>query len=276
MSTEQQSGNDAAGPLLVERDGDVVTWTLNQPATLNAISDDEVIDAIVDAVAEVNRDQSVRAVILTGAGRAFSAGGNVKDMASRSGLFGGAAHTQRVGYREGIQRIPRAMYTLEVPVIAAVNGPAVGAGCDVAMMCDLRIASTAAFFAESFVKVGLIPGDGGAWFLPRVIGPARAAEMALTGDRVDAATALEWGMVSRVVEPEELLTEARALADRIAVNPPIAVRMTKKLLRESSRQSLDQLLELSAAMQGIAHHTEDHHEAVAALLEKRPGEYRGR
>lgn len=262
-------------PLLIERDGDIVTWTLNQPATRNAISDDAVIDAIVDAVAAVNRDQQVRVVILTGAGSAFSAGGNVKDMAARAGLFGGPSHTQRIGYREGIQRIPRAMDTLEVPVIAAVNGPAVGAGCDLAMMCDLRIASSQAFFAESFVKLGLIPGDGGAWFLPRLVGPARAAEMALTGDRVDAETALEWGLVSQVTEPEQLLDAARALAARVAVNPPVAVRMTKKLLRESSRQSLDQLLELSAAMQGIAHHTRDHHEAVTAFLEKRPGEYTG-
>ena len=262
--------------LLIERDGDVVTWTLNLPDLRNAISDVAIIDAIVDAVAATNSDQSIRAVILTGAGSAFSAGGNVKAMAAGEGLFGGAGHTQRIGYREGIQRIPRAMYSLEVPVIAAVNGPAVGAGCDLAMMCDLRVASSTAFFAESFVKLGIIPGDGGAWFLPRIIGPARAAEMALTGDRVDAATALDWGMVSQVVDPDELLPTARALAARVAVNPPVAVRMTKKLLRESSQQTLDQLLELSAAMQGLAHQTDDHREAVTAMLEKRPGIYTGR
>ncbi|GAA2372463.1 crotonase/enoyl-CoA hydratase family protein [Gordonia cholesterolivorans] len=261
--------------LLVERDGDVVTWTVNRPETRNAISEDDAIDALVDAATAVNRDQSVRAVILTGAGSAFSAGGNVKDMAAAAGLFGGAPHQQRVGYREGIQRIPRAMYALEVPVIAAVNGPAVGAGCDLALMCDIRIASNTAFFAESFVKLGLIPGDGGAWLLPRAIGPARAAEMALTGDRVDAATALEWGIVSRVVEPADLLPTAREIASRIAANPPVAVRMTKKLLRESSQQTLDQLLELSATMQAVAHHTEDHREAVAAFLEKRPGRFTG-
>ena len=261
--------------LLVERDGDVVTWTVNRPETRNAIAEDDAIDALVDAATAVNRDQSVRAVILTGAGSAFSAGGNVKDMAAAAGLFGGAPHQQRVGYREGIQRIPRAMYALEVPVIAAVNGPAVGAGCDLALMCDIRIASNTAFFAESFVKLGLIPGDGGAWLLPRAIGPARAAEMALTGDRVDAATALKWGIVSRVVEPADLLPTAREIASRIAANPPVAVRMTKKLLRESSQQTLDQLLELSATMQAVAHHTEDHREAVAAFLEKRPGRFTG-
>ena len=262
--------------LLIERDGDVVTWTINRPETRNAISEDDAIDAFVAAVDAANADQSIRAIILTGAGTAFSAGGNVKDMATATGLFGGASHQQRVGYREGIQRIPRALYSLEAPIIAAVNGPAVGAGCDLTLMCDVRIASTTAFFAESFVKLGLIPGDGGAWFLPRIVGPARAAEMALTGERVDAATALEWGIVSRVVEPDELSTAAREIADRIASNPPIAVRMTKKLLRESSQQTLDQLLELSATMQGVAHHTEDHREAVAAFLEKRPPNFVGR
>lgn len=262
--------------LLIERDGDVVTWTVNRPETRNAISEDDAIDGFVAAVDAANADQSIRAIILTGAGTAFSAGGNVKDMAASAGLFGGASHQQRVGYREGIQRIPRAMYSLEVPLIAAVNGPAVGAGCDLALMCDVRIASTSAFFAESFVKLGLIPGDGGAWLLPRIVGAARAAEMTLTGDRVDAATALDWGIVSRVVAPDDLLPTARQIADRIAANPPITVRMTKKLLRESSQQTLDQLLELSAAMQAIAHHTEDHREAVAAFLEKRPPTFVGR
>lgn len=261
--------------LLVTSDDGVETWTLNSPDTRNAISEEPIVDALVGAVERVNRDSTVRVVILTGAGSAFSAGGNVKDMAAGVGLFGGAAHTQRVGYRDGIQRIPRAFYSCEVPIVAAVNGPAVGAGCDLALMCDLRVASTNAFFAESFVKLGIIPGDGGAWLLPRIVGPARAAEMALTGDRVDAATSLEWGIVSRVVEPDDLLPQARALARRIAVNPPIAVRMAKKLLRESSQQSLDQLLEMSAAMQAIAHHTEDHSEAVAAFVERREGRYTG-
>ncbi|WP_216893163.1 crotonase/enoyl-CoA hydratase family protein [Nocardia alni] len=267
--------NSVDTPLAVERDGDIETWTLNSPETRNAISGDEIVGALVEAADRANRDRTVRAVVLTGAGTAFSAGGNVKDMASGAGLFGGASHQQRTGYRDGIQRIPRALYACEVPLVAAVNGPAVGAGCDLAMMCDLRIASSNAFFAESFVKLGIIPGDGGAWFLPRVIGPARAAEMALTGDRVDAATALDWGMVSRVVEPDQLLDEALALARRIAVNPPVAVRMAKKLLREAQHQSLDQLLEMSAAMQAIAHHTADHREAVNAFMERRTGNYSG-
>ncbi|WP_327031036.1 crotonase/enoyl-CoA hydratase family protein [Micromonospora sp. NBC_01740] len=262
-------------PVLVERDGPVETWTINLPEARNPISGDDVIDALVARVDAVNADRAVRAVILTGAGSAFSAGGNVKDMADRVGLFGGAPHELRDGYRRGIQRIPRAMYACDVPLIAAVNGAAVGAGCDLALMCDLRIASERAFFAESFVKLGIIPGDGGAWLLPRAVGAARAAEMTLTGDRVDAATALEWGLVSRVVPHEELLTEARRLADRVAANPPHAVRMAKKLLREAQHQSLDSLLELSAAMQALAHQTRDHDEAVRAFLDRREPHFTG-
>ncbi|AVZ38538.1 MULTISPECIES: crotonase/enoyl-CoA hydratase family protein [unclassified Dietzia] len=263
-------------PLVVERTDHIETWTLNLPETRNAISDPAIVDALCARVAEVNADHDVRAVVLTGAGSAFSAGGNVKDMVDRAGMFGGSPYELRDGYRTGIQRIPRALYHCEVPVIAAVNGPAVGAGCDLAVMCDLRVASTSAWFAESFVQLGIIPGDGGAWLLTKAIGPARAAEMALTGDRVTAEQAAAWGLVNEVVEPEDLLPAARALAGRVAKNPPHAVRMAKRLLRESQHQSLESLLELSAAMQALAHHTADHREALTAFGEKRAGEYEGR
>jgi enoyl-CoA hydratase/carnithine racemase len=263
-------------PLLIDRTDHVETWTLNRPDSRNPISDQAMVEAICERVSVVNVDRDVRAVVLTGAGTAFSAGGNVKDMVDRNGMFGGSPYELRDGYRDGIQRIPRALYHCEVPVIAAVNGPAVGAGCDLAMMCDLRVASTRSFFAESFVQLGIIPGDGGAWLLTKAIGPARAAEMALTGDRVTPETALEWGMVNEVVEPDALLSAAHALAARVAKNPPHSVRMAKKLLRESQHQSLESLLELSAAMQALAHHTEDHREALAAFSQKRAGNYQGR
>lgn len=263
-------------PLLVERSGHVETWTVNLPDQRNPISDPGVVEALCRQVAEVNADHAVRAVVLTGAGSAFSAGGNVKDMANRKGMFGGSPYELRDGYRNGIQRIPRALYHCEVPVVAAVNGPAVGAGCDLAMMCDMRVASSRSFFAESFVQLGIIPGDGGAWLLTKAIGPARAAEMALTGDRVKPEQALEWGLVNQVVEPDELLDAAHALADRVAKNPPHSVRMAKRLLRESQHQSLESVLELSAAMQAIAHHTEDHTEALGAFLDKRSPEFEGR
>lgn len=265
-----------SAPLLVERADHIETWTLNLPDARNPISDPAIVDALCEQVALVNADHDVRAVVLTGAGSAFSAGGNVKDMVDRTGMFGGSPYELRDGYRGGIQRIPRALYHCEVPVVAAVNGPAVGAGCDLAVMCDLRVASKNAWFAESFVQLGIIPGDGGAWLLTKAIGPARAAEMALTGDRVKADQAMAWGLVNEVVEPEDLLDAARTLAARVAKNPPHAVRMAKRLLRESQHQSLESLLELSAAMQALSHHTEDHREALEAFGEKRPGNFTGR
>ncbi|GAB7002923.1 crotonase/enoyl-CoA hydratase family protein [Nocardioides sp. AN3] len=264
-----------AEPLLTRRDGHVETWTLNLPERRNPISDLPMVEALEAAAARVTGDVEVRAVILTGAGPAFSSGGDVKAMAERSGMFGGTPDQIADGYRQGIQRIPRALFHCPVPLIAAVNGPAVGAGCDLTLMCDLRIASTDAFFAESFVKVGLIPGDGGAFLLPRVVGHARAAEMALTGDRISAETALEWGLVSRVVAPEELLPTAREIAERIAANPPVAVRAGKQLLRETAGLTLEQVLETSADVQAMMHQTADHAEAVAAFVEKREPRFTG-
>jgi len=140
----------------------------------------------------------------------------------------------------------------------------------------MRVASEKAIFAESFVKVGLIPGDGGAWFLPRVVGLSRANEMAFTGEPVDAQTALAWGMVSRVVKPEELMSAALELAQRIAVNPPTALRMTKRLLKEGEHSQLETLLEVSASLQALAHQTKDHEEAVNAIIEKRTATFTGK
>ena len=261
--------------VLYEQREAVVTLTLNKHETRNAISEDEMVNAIVATCDQINADPSVRVVILTGAGSAFSSGGNVKDMKDKVGMFGGTATEIRDGYRQGIQRIPLAIDALEVPIIAAVNGAAIGAGCDLAMMCDLRIASEKALFAESFVKVGLIPGDGGAWFLPRAIGQARANEMSFTGEPVNAETALAWGIVSQVVAPDGLMDAARALAGRVAANPPHALRMTKKLLKESRKADLPSILEMSAGLQALAHQTEDHAEAVDAILEKRTPVFKG-
>ena len=264
-----------SAPVLYEQEGHVVTLTLNRHETRNAISEDEMVDAIVAACDKINKDHSVRAVIITGAGSAFSSGGNVKDMRDKKGMFGGTANEIRDGYRNGIQRIPLAINNLEVPIIAAVNGAAIGAGCDLTMMCDMRIASEKAIFAESFVKVGLIPGDGGAWFLPRVIGLSRANEMAFTGEPVNAEIALAWGMVSQVVEPDKLLEAANKLASRVAANPPSALRMTKRLIKEGEHAKLDSLLEMSASLQALAHQTKDHAEAVDAIIEKRTPTFTG-
>lgn len=252
-----------SSPLDIHTDGSVQVWTIDLPDVGNAITGTDVIEAFESGVDTANRDNTIRAVVLTGAGKIFSAGGNVKEMADRQGMFGLDAIDQRRAYIDGIQRIPRALGRLEVPLIAAVNGAAIGAGCDLAMMCDIRIASERASFAESFVQLGLIPGDGGTWFLPRAIGYARAAELTFTGERIDATTALEWGLVSRVVPHDELLSEARTLADRIAVNPPHALRMAKRLLQESTTGTLESTLSMAAAMQPLAHHDTEHEQRIS-------------
>ncbi len=252
----------------------VLTLTMTSPETRNALTSDEQFADFEATCVQINNDMSIRAVVLTGEGSAFCAGGNVKDMRDRSGMFSGDPFDQAEAYRQGIQRIPRAIYSLNVPIIAAVNGPAVGAGCDLATMCDIRIASEKAMFAESFVKLGLIPGDGGAWFLPRAVGYSNACMMAFGGEPVKAAAALQMGLVSEVVGPDELMPRALAVAANIAANPPHAVRLTKQLMRASQNSSLDELLDKSAGFQAICHAEPDHKEAIEAFFDKRPGDYR--
>lgn len=267
----------ASDPVLLDiNDQGIATITLNRPETRNPISDADVIEALLAVIARLDGDMTVRAAILTGAGSAFSSGGNLKAMGEHGGLNDALPAQTRRNYRYGIQKLPLAFEALEVPVIAAVNGPAIGAGCDLTLMCDVRVASEKARFAESFVKVGIVPGDGGAWLLPRIVGFSKACEMALTGDAIDAAEALACGLVSRVVPHDELLPAAHAVAARIAANPPHVVRMTKRLLRQSWRATLPDILEQSAALQALAHATADHREAVAAMLEKRSPTFSGR
>ncbi|HVB68610.1 MAG TPA: crotonase/enoyl-CoA hydratase family protein [Acetobacteraceae bacterium] len=261
--------------VLCRQDGGIVTLTLNAPERRNPISERGMVDAIVDALQRIDADPSVRAAILTGAGTAFSSGGDLRAMQDAAAARAAAPAATPAYYRHGIQRIPLAFERLNVPIIAAVNGPAIGAGLDLACMCDIRIAAESARFAESFVKVGIIAGDGGAWLLPRLVGFSKAAEMALTGDALSAAEALACGLVSRVVADSELMDAAGALAARIAANPPHAVRMTKRLLLEGRNMRMDSLLEMAAAMQALVHATEDHREAVAAFLEKRPPRFAG-
>jgi enoyl-CoA hydratase/carnithine racemase len=260
--------------LLYEQQGPIVTLTMNEPARRNPLTGNTAPADFVAACARIHEDSSVRAVILTGAGSAFSTGGDIKDMERQSsGTVSGIQIRQE--YRTGIQRVPLALFNLEVPVIAAVNGPAMGAGLDLACMCDIRIAADNAKFAETFVKLGIIPGDGGAWLLQRLIGLSRATELSLTGEVFDAKQALDWGLVSRVVPGDQLLASAMEVAQKIAANPPHATRLTKRLLREAMHTRLDTLLELSAAYQSLAHLTDDHREAVNAFLEKRPAVFKG-
>ncbi len=261
-------------PILYRQDGGVVTLTLNEPETRNAISP-AIVEALVAACARINGDMGVGCVVLTGAGKGFSSGGNIKDMRDKAGLFGGTPAEIRRAYLHGIQRVPLALYDLETPVIAAVNGHAVGAGCDLTLMCDIRIAADDAQFAESFLRVGLVSGDGGAWFLPRVVGLSRAYEMTFTGDFIGAREAVDMGLASRMVPAAELMDEAMALARRIAAQPPHSLRMCKKLLRDGQHMSLPASLDMAAAMQAVVQHTRDQHEAVTALFEKRPARFTG-
>lgn len=260
--------------LVYSQEGFVVTLTMNEPERRNPLTGNSAVAEFLTAIERIQNDRSVRAVIITGAGTAFSTGGDIRDM-QRQSLGEVTGMEIRNEYRTGIQRLPLALFNLEVPVIAAVNGAAIGAGLDLACMCDIRIASEHAKFAESFVKLGIIPGDGGAWLLQRLIGLSRASEMSLTGDVIGAEQAAQWGLVSRVVPADQLLMAANELAQRIAANPPHAVRLTKRLMREAMHTRLDTLLEMSAAFQALSHKTDDHREAVEAFLEERSPSFKG-
>ena len=262
--------------ITVEKKGAIAVLTLNRPDMMNALGQEGDGAAVAAACAHIEADPTIRCAILTGAGRAFSAGGDVKAMKARAGAFGGSPYNIREGYRRNIHRVVKSLYNLEVPLIAAVNGAAIGLGCDVACMADVRIASDKAKFGVTFLKLGLIPGDGGAWLLPRIIGNSRAAELLFTGDVIDAQTAAEWGLISKAVPGETLMDEAMALAERMAQQSPQALRLAKTLLRHGATASYDTIMEMSAAAQSMMHHTEDHIEGVNAILEKRAPEFKGR
>lgn len=259
----------------LEIQGRVATITFRRDEVRNALTGTELVEDLLRTLDWVNRASEVSVLILTGAGSAFSSGGNVREMQERGGIFGGSVQRIQDQYRRGIQRIPLAMEAAEVPLIAAINGAAIGAGFDLACMCDLRLASGTAVMGETFVNLGIIPGDGGAWYLQRLVGYQRAVELTLTGRLMSAQEALALGIVLEVVEPEQLLGRAQALATQIASKPPRAVRLTKRLLKYAQRGALPDFLDLTACFQGMAHHTDDHIEAVNAFLEKRPGIYSG-
>ena len=251
---------------LLEVDGRVAMLTLNRHDVRNALTGTNLIDDIVTVAAWVNRTDEVSALILTAAGSAFCSGGNVKDMVERRGDFAGDAAEIANRYRRGIQRIPLALQQVEIPIIAAVNGPAMGAGFDLANMADIRLASSTATFGETFLNLGLIPGDGGAWFLQRLIGYQQAFELTLSGRIINATEAKALGIVLEVVEPAQLLARARELAAGFARQPPRAVRLTKRLMKMAQRMELKDFLDLSAAFQGLCHQEPEHLEAVRRLL----------
>jgi enoyl-CoA hydratase/carnithine racemase len=255
-----------------DQDGPLVTLTMNQPERRNPLTGNTAVPEFLAAIDRIHDDHAVRCVVVTGNGPSFSAGGDIREMKRQSSAEV-SEFDIRQQYRRGIQRLTLSLFNLEVPVIAAVNGHAIGAGLDLACMCDIRIASDKAKFAESFIKLGIIPGDGGAWLLPRIVGMSRASELAFTGDTIDAQQALAWNLVSRVVPHDELMAAARELAGRIAQHASHGLRLTKRLMREAIHGRLDAILEMSAAFQAISHKTPDHSEAVDAFLEKRSPRY---
>jgi 2-(1,2-epoxy-1,2-dihydrophenyl)acetyl-CoA isomerase len=254
--------------LRVEVDGAVATLTLDRPTALNALTV-PVKDALREALESIATDRAVRAVILTGAGRAFCAG---QDLAEREQPD---AAPLEIEVRERYNPIIRALRSMGQPVIAAVNGVAAGAGASLAFACDLRIAAEEARFIPAFGRIGLVPDSGATWFLPRIVGWAKANELALLNDPVDAAQALRLGLVSRVVPGDQLIPEAHALADRLADGPPLALALTKGALERSLSIGLDEALEGEAKLQGIAGASADHAEGLAAFREKRPPRFTG-
>lgn len=245
----------------------VATLTFMRNDVRNALTGTTLIEDIITTLDWANKAADrVSVLIITGDGAAFSAGGNIKDMQERGGDFAGDVEEVQTRYRQGIQRIPMAMNKCEVPIIAAVNGPAVGAGFDLANMADLRVASSKAKFGETFVNLGIIPGDGGAYFLQRLIGYQKAAELTFTGRVIDAQEALDLGIVLQVVEPDKLMEAAQDLANQMAKKPPQALRFTKRLMKMGQRMELQDFLDLCACFQGMCHNSEEHMEAVEKMI----------
>jgi enoyl-CoA hydratase/carnithine racemase len=254
--------------LVVEYRQQSLWITLNRPEASNAYSM-KMVSGLVEVLKHADLDHDVRAIVITGSGKSFCAGGDIKAMQGKTGMFAGESNQLREAYQAGIQQIPLTISNLKTPLIAMVNGAAVGAGCDLAAMCDLRLASQEASFAETFAKVGLVPGDGGAFFLTRLVGFGKAMEMFLTCRTFSALEALGMGLVNQVVLPNELKAKTEELVERLVALPPIALQMTKKALVHAYQNDLNSHLELMAAYQGITQRSSDHFVALEAMMEKK-------
>jgi 2-(1,2-epoxy-1,2-dihydrophenyl)acetyl-CoA isomerase len=255
--------------LLVERAGAVATVTLNRPEARNAL-DLTMRKEMLSVLDEIEADPAARVVVLTGAGGHFCSGGDVKTMQTPHTAAEGRARV------ELLNRMVLRLVHYPLPTIAMVDGYAVGAGSNLALCCDLIVASDRAKFGELFCKIGLAVDGGGTWLLPRVVGMARAKELALTGDVIDAAEAARLGLVNRVVPAAALATTTRALAEKIAAGPPLALRLDKQMLNRAATSDLAAALEVEAFSQGLAIASEDHREGVAAFFDKRPPTFSGR
>jgi len=258
--------------LLFEVDGHVAVLTLNRPEKRNAFSP-ELLRLWREALLEAQQTDTVRAIVLTGAGPDFCAGGDLDNMRKR---LGEAALDRKQSLAQEIQTIPLTLAGIDKPVLAAVNGAATGAGMDMALMCDLRVAGEGSRFAERYIHVSLVPGAGGAWFLPRVVGTSRALELLWTGRFVAAQEALSLGLVNEVVPDAQVLPHTLALARRIAEAPPIAVRMTKRAVLQGMSMDLRAHLDQISSHMAVVTSTQDHREAIEAFFAKRRPNFTGR
>jgi len=244
---------------------------LNRPDVKNAFSAD-MISLWEACLREAKQDDAVQVIVVTGNGDTFCSGGDIRDMAEGKLRSWGMKNF----LWEGVHRIALTLEDLDKPVIAAINGAAMGAGLDMALMCDLRVCSDRAKLAESYIRMGLIPGDGGAYFLPRLVGTAKALELLLTGDILSAAEALNMGIVNRVVPHDALMEETMKLAKQIADKPPLAVRMMKRAVYQAQTSTLRAHLDYISSHMGLLTETEDHREAARSFLEKRRPVFKGR
>ena len=249
----------------------VATITLNRPEKLNAFTSEMLLE-LDSAIDECDRQDDVRAVILTGAGRGFCSGGDVGGMGAGQD---NRPHITKQRISGEIQRFPKRLARFGKPIIAAVNGPAAGGGMDLALACDFRTASRSARFAETYGKIGLLPGGGGAYFLPRIVGKARALELLLTAEFIDADTALDIGLVNHVYEDDELMERTHTIAARIASLPPLSMRLIKQTVNEGLESDLATSLDLVSSHIAITRSGPDHVEAIDAFREKRPGKFVG-
>lgn len=258
--------------VLVSDDGGVRQITLNRPDVLNAFND-AMLKALSKAVRDADRDKAVRCLVISGAGRAFSSGQDLADVRDRYK----SDEPIELGshLRDHYNPLIRRIRTMEKPVIASVNGVAAGAGCSLALACDLRVAAESASFIEAFINVGLVPDSGSTFMLPRLIGVARAMEIAFTGRRVKSDEALRIGLVNEVVPDEELAPTTAKLARKLAALPTRAIGLTKRAINAAWNADLETQLDYEAMLQTTAGQTKDHREGVVAFLEKRPPQFKG-
>lgn len=256
--------------ILYETEGHIARIIINRPEARNAFSP-EMITLWKEALESAHADQNIRVIVVTGRGDTFCSGGDIRDMAE--GKL--RSWDMKKFLWDGVHRIVLALEDTDKPVIAAINGMAMGAGLDMAVMCDLRVCSDKAKMAESYILMGMAPGDGGAYFLPRLVGIARALELLLTGRVIGATEALEIGLVNRVVPHEKLMEETMSLAKEIAGKPPLASRMIKRAVYQAQRSDLRGHLDYISSQLALLSETRDHQEAARAFLEKRSPEFKG-